>query len=360
MQITKLNLKNFRCFSDLTLTFSARIVLIEGKNGTGKTSVLEALHYLCYLRSFRTYSPQELMHFGNENFFIKAEFTGTAVDQTTFSHVQVGFSDKRRLVKVDQKVVSSYKELMDHYRIITLTEDDLGLIKEGPDVRRAFIDQAVMLYEADFITLIKSFKGVVDNRNALLKKGTITADSYALWTEQLWELSFAIENRRRAALASIEQEVTSIIKEYFESSYSIKFIYKPKKKLLDSFKEFEKSNPYLMEEEKRFCRSLVGVHLDDFAIQFEDKKSKNFASRGQQKLIVLLVKIAQIRTLATKRGPVVFLLDDFMTDFDQERVDKLLPVLMGLGSQLIFTSPIEQGYLEQQLCAYGAEKCFLA
>ncbi|HSW73657.1 MAG TPA: AAA family ATPase, partial [Candidatus Limnocylindria bacterium] len=135
MQLTQLYLKNFRCFADKTITFESPLVLIEGNNGSGKTSLLEALHYLCYLRSFRTHSPRDLLFFGHETFFIKAlcEQSGTVAQN---HEIQVGFSHKKRLVKIDQRAVSSYKELMDYYRIVTLTEDDVVLIQGGPDVRR--------------------------------------------------------------------------------------------------------------------------------------------------------------------------------------------------------------------------------
>ena len=74
VRITNLQIKNFRCFGSLDLAFDNPITLIEGINGTGKTSLLEALHYLCYLRSFRTHLPQELVQFGHDNFFIKAHY----------------------------------------------------------------------------------------------------------------------------------------------------------------------------------------------------------------------------------------------------------------------------------------------
>ena len=107
------------------------------------------MHYLCYLRSFRTHLPQELVQFGQDNFFIKARLeNGNAADGYD---LQVGFSNKKRLVKVNNKSIASYKELLDYYRIVTITEDDLGLIKDGPEERRLFIDQAIMLADPEFL-----------------------------------------------------------------------------------------------------------------------------------------------------------------------------------------------------------------
>ena len=139
--LERVHIKNFRCFSDIDLAFTSPIVLIQGLNGSGKTSLLEALYYVCYLRSFRTHLPKEMLQFEHSNFFIKVIFR----DQNFTHEIQAGFSNAKRLVKIDNKAISSYKELMNYYRVIGLTEDDMFLIKGGPQERRVFIDQLLLL-----------------------------------------------------------------------------------------------------------------------------------------------------------------------------------------------------------------------
>lgn len=351
MRITNLQVKNFRCFGSLDLSFESPITFIEGINGTGKTSLLEALHYLCYMRSFRTHLPQELVQFGHNSFFIKARLF---IDNNTDQYdLQVGFSNKKRLVKVNNKSIASYKELLDYYRIVTITEDDLSLIKDGPDGRRLFIDQAIMLNNADYVIISKKCRDIVDNRNALLKKGG-SFDSYQLWTKQLWEITWHIHEERVLALAQLENEVRELVHAYFNNEFTISFTYIPKKNLRNSFEEFLDTNHQLYNDEQRFGRSLFGAHLDDFSIQFKDAKSKNFASRGQQKLIILLLKAAQIRLLGGQQRPAILLLDDFMTDFDLLKAQTLIKLLIGLNIQLIFTIPIQDGFLQKELITYGA------
>src|SRR3990172_3358446 len=178
VQLTKIYIKNFRCFPALNLELDSPLVLVEGINGSGKTSLLEALHYACYLRSFRTHVPRDLIQFGQQDFFIKVALDSRALDHAMHHEVQVGFSGKRRLVKVDQKSVCSYKELMDYYRVVTLTEDDLSLINGGPDARRSFIDQAILLNDPSFITVIRNFRQVLESRNALLQISSKNEESY--------------------------------------------------------------------------------------------------------------------------------------------------------------------------------------
>jgi DNA replication and repair protein RecF len=353
LQLTHLYVKNFRCFSEKRIDFTSKVVVLAGDNGSGKTSLLESVHYLCYLRSFKTYSPKELVRFGESSFFIKALF---ASDHDATHEIQVGLSGAKRLVKLDQKAICSYKDLMNHYRIVTLTEDDLQLVKGTPDVRRTFIDQVILLNDQDFIETIRSFRHTLDNRNALIQQGTIHKDSSMIWSRQLYEKSQAIQMLRIKWLETLANRVKQLGHDHFGDTLSITFEYTFKKgSLEESFDDFIAKNPELFDLERRYGRSLFGAHLDDFVIRLQDVKSKHYASRGQQKLIALLIKIAQIQELSAQRGGVIFLLDDFMTDFDAQRANIFLDILLQLKGQLIFTTPVNDGFFREKLNSVGAQ-----
>lgn len=356
MNITQLHIKQFRCFSDMVIPCNYPAVLLVGNNGTGKTSILEALHYMCYLRSFRTHTPKDLIQFDKDTFFIKLMIDGTKKDAGT-RELQVGFSTQRRLVKMDQKAIASYKDLLDHYRVVTITEDDLELIKGGPDYRRAFVDQALFLVDHSYTKELRTYKKILENRNALLTNAPHDATSYKIWTEQLFEASHIIVQKRIAWLAEIEKQVQKLLCEYVDPDLIISIAYQSKKQSfgmsLDQFMEDAHLHA-LREQEIRFKRTLFGAHLDDIVIHFQGKKSRQFASRGQQKLVTLLIKIAHIQTIQSFDGLLLFLLDDFMTDFDEARVNQLIPLLFSLGCQLIFTSPTKGKSFESELVARGA------
>lgn len=356
MFVKQIELQHFRCFVRKKMRFDQRIVLIEGINGSGKTSLLEALHYACYLRSFRTYNSRELTLFDQEAFFIKVDFEHNELEQTIPHNLHVGYSNKKRLVKLNNKAISSYKELMDHFRIITLTEDDLGLIKFGPDLRRQFIDQAILLYAPEYIQLLKEYKVVAENRNKLLQHTQIEQDMYHIWSEQLWHKTACIQTQRKQFLILLQKEVDQLLKSYFFDDIRITFSYKPKMDNGTSWHTFFEQKKGLFAQERRFGRSLFGAHLDDMSITFQGTMSRTFASRGEQKLIILLIKIAQIKALDRKKGPATFLIDDFMTDFDQGRAEMVLQALTGLESQLIFTAPIRSSILGEMLQKQGVQR----
>lgn len=357
MQLTQIYVKNFRCFSEKRIEFTSNVVLLAGDNGSGKTSLLESIHYLCYLRSFKTYSPKELVRFGESSFFIKAMF---ATDNDATHEIQVGLSGAKRLVKLDQKAVCSYKDLMNHYRIVTLTEDDLELVRGTPDVRRTFIDQVILLNNQDFIETIRSFRNTLDNRNALIQQGSVYSDSFMVWSQQLFEKSQEIQKIRIQALETLSNRVKQLGHDHFNDALSICFDYTLKKGSLgETFDSFIAKHPELFDLERRYGRSLFGAHLDDFVIKLQDVKSKHYASRGQQKLIALLIKIAQIQELSDQKGGVIFLLDDFMTDFDAQRANIFLDILLQLKGQLIFTTPVNDGFFSEKLNSFGAQRISL-
>jgi DNA replication and repair protein RecF len=353
VRIREIELKNFRCFSGAKIQFDNPIVLIEGNNGSGKTSLIEAFHYSCYLRSFRTHVPRDVLQFGSDTFFIAISFES---DGGLQHELQVGFSGKKRLIKLDGKVISSFKELFEYYRVITTTEDDLDLIKGGPDERRSFIDQAIVLYNPEFVTALRSLRKVIDQRNMFLQSPRVDNDLYAVWTQQLLEKSQLVQQIRSEALAHLSIEAQGLLNNYFHGEIAISFEYISK--LGDSEAhggDRELIDVNLYSRERRFGRSLFGAHLDDVAIKIHGKRARAFASRGQQKLLVVLLKVAQLKGLAKQKGSAIFLLDDFMTDFDDANNDILLEVLATLQTQLIFTCPTRRSGLVDRLVHAGAQ-----
>jgi len=351
--IQKLRLQNYRCFKDKTFLFEKPFVLIEGDNGSGKTTILEALHYGCFLKSFRTNRLKDLLSFDKEHFFLAIQFEEQAGGDV--NHVKVGVSiednEKKRLVSFNQKVVKSYKDLISHYRIVSLSEDDLQLVQGAPEVRRAFLNQLVMLFNPEFGEHFKKYRQILEQRNTMLRKTKHLSSEFEIWTKQLWEESRVIQEERVQYLSNLESRMNSLLRENFASlDFAISLDYQIKNKIdTASFEVFwKKYKGEKVEMEFRLERGLFGAHLDDFLITFHPRvktgtafKARYFASRGQQKLVVFLTKIALAQELETKHMRVTLLLDDFLTDFDHKRLSQCLSLLSKLSCQVIITCPLK-------------------
>ncbi len=354
MRIVSASLRNFRCFSSLDLDFEKPIVLIHGPNGSGKTSILEAFHYACYLRSFKTHLPKELVLAQAEGFGV-----GLGLVSQGFDALSVQFAKSKKTVKLNEQGIGSYKELYEAYRVITITEDDLQIIQGAPSARRSFLDTVVLLLDPSHAATSQKYRAILNNRNALLAKGRFDDESYMLWTEQLLQTSFKIQKARLDAVKQIESEAKLLIRELFplmadsqEEPLTMDYTYaRPYSGLQDTMtvQNLIERYPGLKENELRQKRSLLGAHLDDFVVTYLGKACRTYASRGQQKLVVFLLKMAQLQVLKVRGSTgTILLVDDFMTDFDEDRAAALLPLMTKLSTQVILTSPLE-GIIKNKL-----------
>lgn len=346
MLINRLTVRQFRCFTDRVFDFGgAKRVVLLGKNGVGKSSVLEALHYGCYLRSFRTHIHRDLIAQAQDHFFLSVEFALQQI--ATLDLLTVGYSEKEgKLVRLNQKIVQSYKELTAQYRIITLTADDVHLIQGSPDRRRDFLNASLLLAKPELITAFKEFKTILEHRNSLLQMQTISDDELMVWTQKLWNVSRMLQLARKELLTDLGNRVNTLLQRYYaisESNLSITLTYQIKGGDEENFDVWWKLwQEKQLVTERKFGRSFFGVHLDDMIISFEQRKARVFASRGQQKLIVFLLRIAQAQAMSERGEPAVLLLDDFLTDFDERRIKECLSVLQALDVQIFVTSPLAQ------------------
>lgn len=345
MRLVALELKNFRCFKQALYRFDHQTALIVGPNGSGKSSLIEALSYACYLKSFRTSSMGELIKHESEGFFIKIITEQAGIERT----ITIGYTGNDRLIKVDGQEVTSYRDLISQYRVVTVTEDDIAIIKGAPEVRRTFIDQACMLNNPDYAKLHARYRRILKQRNELLASQW-HGEFYELLTEQLWKLADEMSAERIRYLEALEKQV--------RHSFATCGIDKEVQLRYKTNRADHDAQSWMREHQAReraLRRSLCGPHLDDIEIVMTDTRSKNgaagqgaarqYASRGQQKLLALALKLSQFSLL----GPSLCLLDDFMTDFDTIHARAVLTLLQSAQEHTIFTVPTADSHLERML-----------
>lgn len=340
--IASLKLKNFRCFADLSLEFKSPVMLIKGPNGSGKTSILEALSYAATLRSFKTHHINDLVSFEQDGFLVKLNFTNLHSLKTVYAN-------KKRVIKFDEKVIKSHREISLLYHTISLTEDDLAIVQSGPEARRNFIDHILVLTSSEYAQQLKDYKKIVEQRNALLQNPNFNKNHYDLWTQELSKKNSLIVAQRLILLEKLNIQVNNILDQYINKIIDKKFvvdlIYEPKNNL-DELSEL------ILQQEIKMGRTLVGAHLDDIVINFQDRKSRSFASRGQQKLLVLVLKIVGLQTILQsecKPEMLLFLLDDFLTDLDSRVAFALIKLVASLNVQLFITSPGSSTVIEDAM-----------
>ena len=340
------DVRNFIGEKKYSFDSDKQFVVILGPNGSGKTTLLEMLFYACHLKSFRTAHATDLISFERTTFFIEIALHN---DATFEDHViAVGCDGDRKVVKCDEKAIRSHKDILQHYRVLGVTEDDLDLIRGAPQLRRTFLYQTQMLFDPEFVERMRAYRRCLNQRNALLyslKGGVLSSSSkqqLMVWTKKLWELSVIEIGSFKNLLLRINAQIVSLLAEHcatdnlsIQASYESSFI--RENESFDGF--WTRYEAELAFGELAQGRSLWGLHLDDLIIDLTDKSMRRFASRGQQKLAILLLKVSVLYLLG--RGSSVFIVDDFMTDFDANRIQQVMQILKATHSQVFITSPLQ-------------------
>jgi DNA replication and repair protein RecF len=346
MFIKDIELKNFRCFEDQKLSLDHKAIIIHGNNGKGKTTLVEAIYYLCYFKSFRSRYPDVLVRDGEKHFFLK----GTLQKDEISTAVQIGYASKKKIIKVNEKPLSSYRDILDLYRVVVFTNDDIDLIKEGPKGRRQFLDQVIMLDDISTAATYQEYNRILKQRNASLEhKGS--QEMYMIWLQKLYELSQKIIRLRIDMLKRLEEKAKALIGKHFDGKFTICMKYKSAlEPFLDkTYQEFFDSQRDLYQKETIMRRSLFGAHLDDVVFYFQESKARSYSSRGQQKILLFLAKMSQVSLLQEKGFMSLLIFDDFISDFDVERIESIISIISSLDNQLIFTSPYYNSFLEKLL-----------
>ena len=317
MFIKSLTLKNFRNYSDQSLTFDEKTNVFIGNNAQGKTNLLEALYLFSMGKSFRTSQDSDLISFGES--YTKAELRFCDRNREHILEIII-LRDKKKQIKINGMTISRLSELIGHLNVVLFYPEELGLVKEGPHIRRRFMDVAISQLRPAYYHTLGKYQRVVEQRNKLIKKlripgGESLAETLFVWNEKLVDYGMELYRYREEFM---ERLGALAQKAHFEASgEKLTLVYKPRFANREAFLE-KLSQGFERELEQGF--TLYGPHREDFEILINEREAKVFGSQGQQRSAVLSLKLAQADLLFEEYEEYpVLLLDDIMSELDQTR-----------------------------------------
>ncbi len=361
MFIKKLGIKNFRNYSDIELELNSNKVLFIGKNAQGKTNLLEAVYYLSSLDSLRAKTDNELIKWGEDFCTIKAQINKFDID--TDLEVLINPPNRKKL-KVNGINKNKSSEFISNISAVCFTTNDLLLLRGTPDDRRKWLDSAISQIFPAYIDRLNKYNKIKTQKNNYLKnlKGNLSADTSVLdiWNEQLAitgsnltyiRINFLYELQKIAKEKHLKISNT----EHLETIYNSTIIGD-----INSKEKFEFNNEYILEnfknklEEKKpeeiiRAQSVVGAHRDDVSFFINNNEAKKYASQGQQRTIVLSLKLAELELIKEKINTnAILLLDDVLAELDDLRQNFLLDAI-GDETQTIITSVDTLHFKEEYL-----------
>lgn len=313
MYIKSLKLKNFRNYDEQKLEFCPQKNIIYGLNGQGKTNIIEALYFLNSGKSYRCTKEKEVIKFGEDYAKIEAEFYKNEIKNNALFFI----SDKKS-VKLNGVNIDRLSELIGNINIVIFTPDHLNLIKEGPSVRRSFLDSFISQIKKSYFKNLISYYKVLKQRNNILKsKNKSMLETISVWNEKLAELSLSICEMRESIIEKLNEKINTVTdgEEKLKIKYlpGIKGDYKNKENII---KQLEDG----IERDIEYGMTMTGPHRDDFEIFLNGISIKKFGSQGQQRSCVLKLKLSECEIIKEKTGEMPpILLDDILSELDEER-----------------------------------------
>ena len=343
MQIESIKLRDFRNYEELTLAPHPGVNLFFGQNGSGKTNLLEAIHYCALGRSHRTSLDREVVRKGKDRASIGVQLKKNGVRTDVAVHLTPN-EGKKKTVFIDQKRASKLSDLMGRVQCVIFSPEDLMLVKEGPSVRRRFLDMMLSQLSTAYFVALQQYQKALDQRNAMLRDAK-RGEKIDMAMLEAFEEAMAqpceiiVPMRRRFVawtndVASFKYEsISGRNKEKFSIFYQC--CLENPESLADQVRESLRNSR--REDMLRGVTSF-GIHREDIDLSLSGREMKVFASQGQIRTAALSMKLAQLEIFRRESGESpILLLDDVMSELDMSRRTRLLDEISGVQTFITCT-----------------------
>lgn len=343
MKIKTVKLKNFRNFNDFYAEFSSDINIFIGKNGQGKTNIIESFYVLSVCRSFRTHITQQLIKF-NEDF---SKINASIIANNHDLNLEMILSGQNKKAKVNGTDVNRTSDFVGYLNVVAFTPDDLNLIKGSPSQRRRFIDLELSKISPIYLFNLSKYNRLLKERNKFLKmlkeKGKSDDLYLEVLDEQMAKLQEEMIKKRIFFIEELEKYASIIYSKIANNDEIISLIYKSYvagnenlyEKILNKYKKNR-------QRDIKFMTTQDGIHKDDLKILLNGHEAIHYGSQGQLRTIVLSIKIALLELIKKEIGEYpVLLLDDVLSELDEKRKSMLLSLLDERIQTFITTTSLE-------------------
>ena len=314
MLINKIKLSNFRNYESQEIIFGKDINVFYGDNAQGKTNIIESIFMAAFGKSFRTNKDKEIIQNGKDYTKLELYFE----DSNRENKIELRISNSNgKEVYVNGVKINRLSELLGKINVVLFTPDDISILKDGPSVRRRFLDMLIGQIRQNYIYNLNQYLRILEERNNYLKDNKLTEGLLQIYDEKLTEYAEIVYNYRRDYINKIKNYINDVHSKITDNNENLRIEYKS---------DFENKEQFINLLKKSRNNDLFkgyttkGIHRDDFAMFVNDKEMSIYGSQGQNRTAVLSLKLCELNIIRDEIGESpVLLLDDFMSELDEKR-----------------------------------------
>lgn len=351
LSLNHITVYQFKNYFSHSFDFKERIIGVCGKNGQGKTNLLDAIYYLCFTKSYFTRSDQSSIYLSANGFRVAGNFTLQAQPSEV---VCVLRETGKKECLLNGQLYERFADHIGRFPCVLIAPDDVQMITGGSEERRRFLDALLSQMDAEYLKRLMEHNRILQQRNGLLKsfaeQRRIDQQLLDVLNDQLARPSKFIFEKRRDFLKSFVSLIQQYYKQISGEDYVIDVVYES---------QLLQQNPYELlknnqEKDLMLQRTTAGIHRDDLSFILDGNAFKSMASQGQRKSLLFALKLAEFEALNNHKGfPPLLLLDDVFEKLDAGRMHNLLEYVCCKNQGQVFLTDTHCDRIESALNALG-------
>lgn len=336
MSLLKLDIYSVRNILKESIIPSPTVNFIYGENASGKSSFIEAIFILGRAKSFRSATIKSVINFAHNHLIVSAQ---TLQTNGSSIHLGIQLDGKSFEIRINQQSKQKRSDLAYALPLQLIHPKSYELLDAGPQIRREFLDWGVFNDEENFLSAWRKFKKALLQRNSLLK--TKRTGQINVWDKELVYYGTIVDSYRQQYLKKLKPVFIEIISRFLViDGIDLKLV-----SGWDTAKEFKQVLIEDLDKDLRYGFTHSGPHRGDFQLLVNNRLARDFVSRGQLKLLVMSLKLAQVQLLANEQSNIgCILIDDFAAELDVINRAKLLRYLVEMNCQVFITGTEKEDF----------------
>lgn len=343
MIIKNIKLKNFRNYENLDFVLNNRLNIIIGNNAQGKTNILESIYFLSLTKSFFAVNDKVVI----KKNCLYARIDGVITSNNGCNNLSILVNNYGKYLKIGNKEIKKSSDYLGYLKVILFSPDNIRLLKEGPSIRRRFLNIEISQLSKRYILILNQFNDLLKQRNEYLKNirnSLVDKDYMLILNQKFAELAYQIYNFRNDFIVEINKRIKDIYKSIINiDNIEIKYItdikLNDKETMINEIIDRLDRN---YDKEILYGSTLIGPQRDDFCILLNGNDISSYGSQGQMRIAILSLKLSEIDIIFNKFGEYpVILLDDIFSELDVDKRNKLIKYLNCDKQVIITTTDIE-------------------